>query len=72
MILLKMVGTAKRKAIEEFRGEIELKDATVKAYQEMLARNLKNGMGDEIKKTLPKRNENLWTKIKKNFFKILQ
>ncbi len=71
-----MVGTAKRHAIEELQGEIELKDATVKAYQEILAQNLRNGMGDEIKKSLPKRSEtkpeNLWSKVKKNLLKILQ
>jgi hypothetical protein len=70
-----MAGTVKRRAIEELQGEIELKENVVKAYQQMFAKSLKDGMGEEMKKSLPKppqkTKQNFWTKLKENFIKIL-
>lgn len=70
-----MIGTAKRRAIDELQGEIELKGNVVKAYQEMFAKSLREGMGEEMKKSLPKptkkTKQNFWTKLKENFIKIL-
>lgn len=70
-----MAGTVKRRAIEELQGEIELKENVVKAYQQMFAKSLKDGMGEEMKKSLPKQpkktKQNFWTKLKENFIKIL-
>ena len=67
-------NSPKRKAIEELKGEIELKESTVKAAQEMFARQLNNGMGQEIRDVLSKNIENkkvsFWQRIKENFRKL--
>lgn len=71
-----MIGTAKRRAIDELRGEIELKESVVKASQEIFAKQLEGGLGKEIKEHLseqehPKR-KNMWVKLKENFLKIVK
>lgn len=70
-----MEGMVKRKAINELRAEIALKESVVEASKEIYARTIKESMGKEIKKNLPKNNnkttKNLWTKVKDNFKKIL-
>ena len=70
-----MIGTAKRRAIDELKGEIELKESVVKASQEIFARQLRGELGVEIKKELSKKDKpkrkNLWTKLNENFLKIV-
>jgi len=65
-------NSAKRKAIEELKGEIELKGETLKAAQIMLEKQLHEGLGEEIKQTLRKKDENktFWQKLRDNFAKL--
>lgn len=67
-------SNAKRKAIEELKGEIELKNDTVKAAQIMFAKQLKDGMGQDMKNVLQNEQESkkktFWQKLKENFKKI--
>lgn len=68
------ISNVKRKAIDELKGEIELKNDTVKAAQVMLANQLKNGLGQEIRDTLSNEQKTekktFWQRLKENFKKI--
>lgn len=71
-----MIGTAKRRAIDELRGEIELKENVVKASQEIFAKQLKGELGKEIKQNLSKpvqeKKKSTWVKLKENFLKMIK
>lgn len=66
------ISNAKRKALDELMGEIELKNDTLKAAQYMMAKQLKEGMGEQIKTTLEQQNKQktFWEKIKENIKKL--
>ena len=66
------ISNAKRKALDELRGEIELKNDTLKAAQYMMAKQLKEGMGEQIKSTLEQQSKDktFWERIKENIKKL--
>lgn len=66
------ISNAKRKALDELKGEIELKNDTLKAAQYMMAKQLKEGLGKHIKETLEQQNKKktFWERIKENIKKL--
>ena len=65
-----MTRKTNQKQIDELKGEIELKATILKANQELFAKQLRDGLGGEIKKQLSKPKESLWQRIVKNFKKL--
>jgi hypothetical protein len=69
-----MTRKTNQKQIDELKGEIELKATILEANQELFAKQLRGGLGDEIKKQLSKppevHKESLWRRIVKNFKKL--
>ena len=66
------ISNAKRKALDELKGEIELKNDTLKAAQYIVAKQLKEGMGAQIRETLEQQNKKktFCQRIKENIKKL--
>ena len=68
------MNNAKKEQIEALKGEIELKESTLKSAQELFAKYLRGGVGVQMKELLVElpeaQKENLWKRILKNLKKI--
>ena len=68
------MNSAKKEQIEALKGEIELKESTLKSTQELFAKYLRGGAGVQMKELLVElpeaQKESLWKRILKNLKKI--
>lgn len=70
-----MNESQKQKQINELKGEIEAKESALVSSQIIYEQQLKNGLGDEMKKVLtqmetPKK-KSVWKKLLDNIRKLL-
>ena len=70
-----MNESQKQRQINELKGEIEAKESALVSSQIIYEQQLKNGLGDEMKKVLtqmePPKKKSVWKKLLDNIRKLL-